>query len=179
MTRVVLLGLRASGKSAVGGELALLLDVPYFDSDAEIARTTGLTPAAVIRLRGLEGFRRLECSAVAALAPAPAGVLALGGGAALALENRERLRDWQAVLLDGSNEVLERRMRRDPAGTRPPLTSLPPVEEIAALRRERWPAYLAWNPTLVMNEDRTAAETARAILQQLRQGSPGGWTRTT
>lgn len=165
--RLVLLGLRGCGKSTVGVELARLLALEFRDSDAEIARAAGLSAGEVLRRHGLEEFRRRERDAVRRLAAETSGVLALGGGAPLDAENRALLAGWRAVLLDASDAVLEGRITAEATGARPPLTSLPIVEEIRALRVARWPAYLSWDPILVSNEGRTAAETAQDIVRQI------------
>lgn len=91
---VVLVGFMGAGKSAVGRELAARLGLPFVDADAVIAAAAGPIPG-IFAARGERGFRELEAETVlrelAALEDR-AAVLALGGGAVLSGEVRDRLR---------------------------------------------------------------------------------------
>lgn len=72
-------------------------------------------------------------------------VIATGGGAVLAPENRERMRSTGRVIyLQVPLEILAQRLERNlSAGNRPSLTGMDPVEELAAIVAEREPLYLA------------------------------------
>ena len=179
---IVLIGLRGSGKSTVGGILAELLQMPFRDSDEEITRRHGHTPGAILRDQGEAELRCLEKQVISDLAAsAPPGcIFALGGGVPCDPDNRAALGQWSAVLLDAPDGVLEERIQADQSvwemaagasgreiSARPPLTDLPLVDEIAALRRERWPDYLAMNPRVVdaaCGDARTVADEVRRSL---------------
>ncbi len=80
---VVLVGLMGAGKTTVGRLLAVRLEQPFLDSDAEIERSTGLSVAELFARHGEAEFRRLECTVICQLLQGSPIVLATGGGAFL------------------------------------------------------------------------------------------------
>src|SRR5712664_2102498 len=80
---VFLIGPMGSGKTAVGKYLARQLDAPFYDSDAEIERRTGVDIPFIFEKEGEAGFREREREAIEALTLLPRIVLATGGGAVL------------------------------------------------------------------------------------------------
>ena len=149
-----LIGLRCSGKTSVGAELARLRGWEFSDLDAELlalARESAAFDSAgdVLARLGLEVFRALESEVlVCALARPGPMVLATGGGVVERESNRELLAGATCVWLRAEPEVLCARMRAD-STTRPPLietrTGADPLLEIEALleRRESWYRALA------------------------------------
>jgi shikimate kinase len=75
----VLLGPKHSGKTAVGRELAALLEMPFFDTDELIEAETGKSVRALYTA-GQNVFRRHEAAALFALLNKQYGVIATGGG---------------------------------------------------------------------------------------------------
>lgn len=176
MSRIALIGLRGAGKSTVGRDLAVRLGVPRFDSDEEIERRAGRTPGEIIRTDGESEFRRIEEEVVLDLLGRVEGVVALGGGAVLAEATRRALASWCVVLLDAPDEVLLERCRRDALSDadpdesrgaeridRPALTSLSPAEEVAELRRIRFPLHQSL-ATLTLD---TSGGTVEALVSSL------------
>ena len=150
--RVVLVGLRGVGKSAVGHALAQRLGIPFTDSDQQILENTGRSAAEWIRQEGEARFREVEAALVEQLAALPGPlVIALGGGAPTQFSVREALRDWHVICLDAPDKLLEQRIREDrEAGfDRPALTNLSVAEEIGLQRRERWTDYMSMSPRVV------------------------------
>jgi shikimate kinase len=80
-----------SGKTAVGKCLARLLSAPFYDSDSEIERRTGVDIAFIFEKEGEAGFREREREAIDALTQLEPIVLATGGGAVLLEDNRRYL----------------------------------------------------------------------------------------
>lgn len=103
--RIALGGPMAVGKSTVGRALAADLGVPFVDLDAQI----GPDIPAIFAAEGEAGFRVRETAALTDAA-AGTGVLALGGGALVAAENRALLADWAVVVLMATPAELERRL---------------------------------------------------------------------
>lgn len=185
ITRIALIGLRGAGKSAVGRDLAARLGLPRFDSDEEIALRVGRMPGEILRTDGEPEFRRVEEAVVLDLLGRPEGVVALGGGAILSEATRRALASWCVVLLDAPDEVLLERCRRDALSDadatraskgpddgdsprsqrvdRPPLTSLSPAEEVAELRRIRFPLHQSL-ATLTLD---TSGGTVEALVSSL------------
>ncbi len=124
---IVLIGLRASGKSTLGALLAERLGLPFVDLDHEIATAAGAASAGqVIERDGEPLFRTLEAAALEAVLSRPLrGVLATGGGVVEGRACRALLsggKTW-CVLVTADPLELEMRMARDTTH-RPHLTSL-------------------------------------------------------
>lgn len=146
---VLLIGLRASGKSTLGAALAAGLGVGFTDLDDLTARELGFVSAGdALRASGEAVFRESEARALRAACEDPPCVIALGGGtptapgAAAFIESLRR--DGRAIVvhLDPPLPTLEARLRAS-TGNRPSLTGRGVVEEIEELARRRQPLYAA------------------------------------
>jgi shikimate kinase len=173
--RVVLIGLRASGKSSVAALLATRLGVPSVDLDD---RTRVLSNCATVReafaALGEARFRELEADALRAALAEPPSVLALGGGTPTAPGAAELLQSARAegraflVFLDPPLDALARRLSAD-AGDRPSLTGRGVVEEISEIAARRRGPYAAL-AELVLREDLAPDALADRIEAALRRG---------
>lgn len=92
MTKIVLIGYRASGKTSVGADLAEKLGVPFFDTDDLVFKFTGRTIKQMVEESGWEAFREAECRVIRKLADPGSFVIALGGGAVMDEKNVEILK---------------------------------------------------------------------------------------
>jgi shikimate kinase len=102
---IFLVGPMGSGKSTIGRQLAKALKRPFFDSDKEIEKRTGVTISWIFEMEGEEGFRAREKQVIAELSAKENIVLATGGGAVLAEDNRNLLRSrGKVVYLSSSIE---------------------------------------------------------------------------
>ena len=176
--RIILIGLRAAGKTTVGKLLAPVLGVPFHDSDAALSVRGQLTVGEMIRLWGEAEFRRREEEAVQELSRLPVGILALGGGALESAPSRNLLGSWTPILLDAPDSVLASRIRRDrrqadPNRDRPPLTNGPLLQETRSLRRRRWPTFLSIHPWVVDTSERSPDEIAQALAESIRSRGVG------
>ena len=133
----VLVGMRGSGKTTVAPLVAARLELEWVDSDAELEAREGASIEALLAL-GEPEFRVREARVLEELLDRPAIVLATGGGAVLHRSVRERCRSRFTVWLDAPPPVLAARIA---GGERPPLTPLPPAEEVRHLHVERKPWY--------------------------------------
>ena len=84
---IFLIGPMGSGKSAVGKYLSRLVRAPFFDSDSEIERRTGVDIPYIFEKEGEAGFRQRERETLDALTADGPMVLATGGGAVLLRAN--------------------------------------------------------------------------------------------
>jgi shikimate kinase len=137
---VFLVGFMASGKSSVGQELARRLDWDFVDLDARIEARERQTIPEIFRDSGESGFRLAETSALRDLLTGSLqknSVVALGGGAFVQETNRELLRRWPSVFLEGHVSELWQRSLAD--GIERPLRGDP--EQFARLYAERLPFY--------------------------------------
>lgn len=134
---VVLIGVRAAGKTTVGRLLATELVLPFHDSDEEVERRAGRSVAVLLAAGEL---REREQEVLAELLGGGPAVIATGGGAVLWEGFEAALAGWLVAWLDASTEVLAERIAADPA-KRPSLTGGAPEREVEAVVRERAPRY--------------------------------------
>jgi shikimate kinase len=139
-SNIFLIGLMGAGKTSVGKMLARRLGKTFYDSDHEIERTTGVRIPVIFEIEGEAGFRARETRMVADLAAASDIVLATGGGAVLAEENRKVLAAHGTVVyLRASPQELWQRTRHD--RNRPLLQTPNPLGKLTELFAERDPLY--------------------------------------
>jgi shikimate kinase len=163
--RIVLIGLRRSGKTTVGRLDAAATGWELRDTDELVARTTGRSPADWIRGEGLAAFRRAEAAVVASLAGARGVVVATGGGVPLDETNREILRvsSWVAYLRVDPWILAERASSEPDAAQRPLLAGRDLVEETFVLFAERDALYRRWCD-LIVDGSRSPEEVAARIV---------------
>ena len=103
-----------SGKTTMGRTLAKHLDKIFVDSDEEIQHRTGVTIQHIFDIEGEAGFRLRESVVIADLVKRENMVLATGGGAVLAEQNRAVLQQNGIVIyLKASVHDLCQRTRHD------------------------------------------------------------------
>jgi shikimate kinase len=139
---VILVGMRASGKTTLGRALATTLSWRFLDGDLAVLERTGRSAAAWLRESGEPSFREVEERiTLELLATRGAFVAALGGGAILSPSVRAALAGFRHVVwLTAPADELARRSRAG-TGDRPPLTRLPHASETDEVLRERSPLY--------------------------------------
>ncbi len=129
-----------SGKTTIGRLLARKLALPFFDSDHEIERRTGVRIPLIFDVEGESGFRQREAAVIADMMSAPSLVLATGGGAVIDPANRAAMkRGGWVVYLDVPIRQLYERTRNDP--NRPLLQVADPLGRLGELRAQRDPLY--------------------------------------
>ncbi|MEM6798368.1 MAG: shikimate kinase [Planctomycetota bacterium] len=169
LPRIKLIGYRGTGKTTVAKHLAKLCGWAWVDTDDLIEESAGKSIAAIFSGDGEPAFRDLEEQAVADACQRVQTVIALGGGAVLREENRQRLQaSGPVVWLTASIETLvERLAGDDTTGTRRPnLTARGGLAEIEQVLAERAPIYDACSDLKVDTEDRAPHEIAEQILHR-------------
>ena len=143
---LVLIGYRATGKSAVGAMLAQRLARPFVDLDQVLVEEMGRSIADLVAAKGWAEFRRREKEVVARFGRAGGQVLATGGGAVLDPENAKILRENGVVVwLRADPATIQERLSRDQreVSQRPSLTGGSTLEEVAEVLQSRQPLYAA------------------------------------
>lgn len=168
MERVVLIGFRGSGKTAVGRRLARMLHRPFIDTDSLIEEEAGLPIPEIFGQHGEGHFRALEKETIARL-PAGDAVISTGGGAVMDPASLGHLRRGSTVFfLEASPEVLEPRIARS---GRPPLTDRPLGEEIRHLLQERTPVYRSAADFCIRTGERHVWDVSREIARIVEKGA--------
>jgi len=88
---IFLIGPMGAGKSSIGKMLANRLNIDFFDSDIELERRAGASISWIFDVEGEQGMRDREIKVIDTLSAMKNIVLATGGGAVLAPENRSVL----------------------------------------------------------------------------------------
>lgn len=140
MGNIFFVGLMGAGKTTVGRVLAKHLGKHFYDTDHEIERRTGVNIPLIFELEGEGGFRKRETSMIEELSQMDNIILATGGGAVLAAENREYLKQNGTVIYLRANvNELWHRTRNDKS--RPLLQTPDPRAKLEQLFKERDPYY--------------------------------------
>lgn len=139
LRNLVLIGMRASGKTSCGRALAEQRGCPFLDLDEELARVAGRSADSVLAEDGEPAFRDLEARVLKSAADRRGHVIATGGGAVLHGKLFADLaRTGVVIYLQASiEELLERAAQRP----RPALKPLPLKAELEALLSEREALY--------------------------------------
>jgi shikimate kinase len=161
----VLVGAPGSGKTTVGQGLAEALGVEFRDTDADIERLAGKPIPEIFVDEGEAHFRSLERAALAAALASCSGVLALGGGAVLAEENRAALVGHRVVHLDVG---LADAVKRVGLGAGRPLLAINPRATLKYLMDQRRPLYVEVATATVATDGRTPEEIVAEIAHLLR-----------
>ena len=160
--RLFLVGPMGSGKSTVGKHLADLLGCSFIDSDAEIESRAGADIPWIFDVEGETGFRRRETAVIKDLVEHPGAVIATGGGAILAAENREMMA--RAGLVVFLNVSVAQQLKRTGSGEGRPLLQQGDREEtLKQLMAEREPLYRTLADVIISAGGSNARKVARHI----------------
>lgn len=113
VSRLALVGMRGAGKRTLGRAVAQRLGWPFVEMKREIEAMAGLPMAEIYRLYGLEGHRRFEQKALAAIIerPGPMVVATTGGIVADALSFERLLASFLTVWIKARPEDYMQRVR--------------------------------------------------------------------
>ncbi len=148
---VVLVGMMGAGKTSIGRRLANLLHLPFLDADSEIEKAANMTITEIFAKHGEADFRDGEKRVVARLLHGGPAVLAVGGGAYMSEETRERCRELGVTIwLRADLNVMLERVRKK--GNRPLLDRPDPEAVMRKLLTEREPVYALADITIASRE---------------------------
>lgn len=130
---LILIGLPGSGKTTVGRLTAQRLALPFADCDTLMEAETEMAIPTIFAEKGEAYFRATERRILAALCATPTQVIATGGGAVMAEENRNVIKSSGVVVfLDRSiADIIPCVGNRER-----PLLKVHTLEELAAQRRD-------------------------------------------
>ena len=165
---IFLVGLMGAGKSTIGRQLARELGKQFRDSDSEIEKRTGVSIDVIFDIEGEQGFRRRETRMLKELVEERGIVLATGGGAILALDNRQLLRDNGLIIyLKASAEHLAGRVKLD--RRRPLLQTGDKLAKIRELMTQREPVYQQLADMVVETNNRSIPRVVREISKMIKE----------
>ncbi len=161
---IVLIGMRGSGKTAVGKLLAEKLGKQFIEMDELIVQKMGMSIPEIVSKHGWDKFREVEAEVCREVAQLDDAVNATGGGVVTRQENiRELRKKGKLVWLDVSLDTLLRRIGDDP--NRPSLTGKSQREDMETTLKERRPIYERAADYIIDTEDKTPKEITEVIVQ--------------
>jgi shikimate kinase len=167
-TIIALIGPMGAGKTTIGKAVARQLGYEFIDTDHEIQQKSGVSIATIFEIEGEAGFRKRETQALRDILEHQHIVLATGGGAILAAENRELLkRHAKIIYLQVSDDVLWKRLQGDKH--RPLLKTENPFAKMQEIYHARHPLYLetAHAVLTIGNVQESIYQTAQHIMSWL------------
>lgn len=96
--KIVLIGMRGSGKSKIGKLLSDKLNLPLIDLDDEIEKSENRTISDIVAKNGWAYFREVEKKIVKEFANTTNVIISPGGGAIIYPKNRELLKKDATVI---------------------------------------------------------------------------------
>lgn len=167
-TPVFLIGMMGAGKTTIGRHLARAINREFLDLDHELEARCGVRVALIFDIEGEEGFRKRESLALDECSQRRNIVLATGGGAVLADENRRYLKERGVVVyLRATAEELFRRVARD--RNRPLLKTADPQARIRELLLQREPIYESLADLTLETGNAPATQIVRTLVSMLQQ----------
>jgi shikimate kinase len=151
-----------AGKSAVGRQLARLLNMDFVDSDEEIESRTGVDIPFIFEKEGEEGFRKREAKVIDELSARQGTVLATGGGAILDPKSRSYL-GGRGFVIYLHTTVRQQLDRTQHSRNRPLLYGDNKEEILEALMEIREPLYREIADLVVKTDGRRVKEVAVEI----------------
>jgi len=165
---VFLVGPMGVGKTTIGRVLAEQLHREFFDSDREIEASTGADIPWIFDVEGESGFRLREQRMISQLTLKENIILATGGGAVLAAENRQNLKDRGVVVyLRASIKQQIERTSRDK--NRPLLQTPNPELKIRELMKIRDPLYCDVADIIIDTNRRNPRSVGLEIIRQINK----------
>jgi 3-dehydroquinate synthase len=167
--RIILTGFSGTGKTEVARLVAERLGWQAVDSDDAIVEAAGKPIPAIFRDHGEKHFRSLEHTVLRQLCSIPETVIAAGGGAILAAENRRLMAQGGFIVcLEARPETILGRLQpqfeSDPVA-RPLLATPDSLRRIRELKSFRQPYYALADHTVHtdgLSMEQVAAEVVHA-----------------
>ena len=161
--KIIFIGPPGSGKSSVGRELAILMNLSHIDTDSLIEAKTGKKIADIFLEDGESTFREIERKVVLESLKEDNSVISLGGGSVLDLEVAERLRhEPNVIYLEVS---ISNAAPRVGFNTDRPLLVANPRQQWLKLMETRKSIYEELGSKKVSTDNRKPKEIATEVLE--------------
>ena len=164
---IYLIGMMGSWKTTVGKLLSKRLKLPFFDTDGEITKLTGMNTSQIFRTRGEDYFRNEEAHLLKRLSAQPGQVISTGGGIVLQESNRLLMKSTGIpILLYAHPKILVQRIKN--LKSRPLLvTSDLPEYTLTKLWYERKELYYSAAQFEINTEEHTPYQVSDQIIELL------------
>lgn len=166
---IVFVGLMGAGKTAIGRQVAQILDLPFADSDHEIEAVSKMTVPELFERYGEPEFRALEQRVIERLMKDGPRIVSTGGGAFMSAQTRRVIGDHGlAVWLKADLDLLMERVSK--RQNRPLLKDPDPRGVMLRLMEERYPIYAHAHLTFETRDAKReiiTEETLQAIARHL------------
>lgn len=160
---IVLIGMRATGKTTVGQILANTLKREFIETDELVAKKSGYSIAEIVEKHGWEYFRDLESQVIQKISTMNNAVISTGGGVVTRKKNIESLKtNGLLILLTATVDTMEKRLN----GTRrPALTSKQTIrQEIEEILKKRKTLYGNASQERISTDDQNPQEVVVKII---------------
>jgi shikimate kinase len=171
---LILIGLRACGKSTVGRVLAQRLGRAFVDLDEVTSGLLGASGAGeAIEEHGIEGFREAEGKALGSVLETTNQVVALGGGTPTADGCGEMLASdaCRVIYLRALPETLQARLKTTDNTDRPALVGGDVVDEVEVLFEQRDGLYREIAETVIHVDGVSEESVVAAALAVVKAGA--------
>ncbi|GMR19495.1 MAG: shikimate kinase AroK [Gammaproteobacteria bacterium] len=166
MNNIFLIGPMGAGKSTIGRHLATLFKKDFVDVDQELVKRTGADISLIFDVEGESGFRKRESAMIKELTGRDNIVLATGGGAILAEENRKLLRSrGYVVYLQADIDTLLERTQKDKS--RPLLQNVDRRKTFEEMMAFREPLYIQESDIIIRTDQRPPATVAKEVAEKI------------
>ena len=163
---VVLVGMMGAGKTAIGHALSLALDVPFKDSDSEMALAANMSVSEIFKRDGETFFRAAETRIISRLLSDVPCILATGGGVFMNAENRSLIsKIGVSVLLEVDLDLLWERVRNKKS--RPLLNTKNPRETLVSIYNKRKDFYNMADMQVKATAGNSIAQTTQCVVDKL------------
>jgi shikimate kinase len=165
---IFLIGPMGAGKTTIGKRLAKSLNRPFWDSDKELERRTGVDIPTIFHYEGEEGFRHRESTVLDELCRKSGIVLATGGGAVLRKQNRMILKAHGLVVyLRVSIDTQLQRTSRD--RNRPLIQTANPRAKLEELKKKRDPLYIEVADMVLDSDQHSITVIVNRVIERFEQ----------
>lgn len=157
-----------SGKTSVGREVSLLLEIPFLDLDDYIEKKLRTSIYDIFEKKGEEYFRKLETDALREVFLLfPQLILSTGGGIVIKEENRKLLKENSKIIyLKGSFENLMERLEIEEEYKKRPLLKKG-KEELLKLWTARLSLYESCADIIINIDNKTIEEITYEVIRRL------------
>lgn len=163
--KIILTGMRGSGKTTIATLLGKKLDWKVLDTDALIEKMVKMPLADYIRKNDWPKFRAVEKRVVKKIATKDKVVIATGGGTMMDAANRKLLKKNSfVVLLTAPIGILQKRI--DKTNDRPSLTGASPTAELKKVWLEREKQYKKIASIIIKNTEKPTKIVKKILCAQ-------------